>query len=90
MRVKSGGAILARVAGLVLLFAAAPALAETQTTATPPPVAKGKDPNRIICEKVEDTGSRLSTSRICLTAQQWEEKRRTERENLEQVQRGHR
>lgn len=53
---------------LVALIVAGPALAggETQSAA-----AKAKDPKRKICEAVEETGSRLSSKRICLTAEQW-------------------
>ena len=67
------------------LTAASPAIAEStsSTTAT----AKSKDPNRKICEKVERIGSRLATDRICMTAAQWEEQKRENREHVERVQR---
>jgi invasion protein IalB len=68
-----------------LLFAAAPALAQTQAANQPAPASK-KDPNRIICERVEEIGSRLASKKICMTAQQWEEKRRSDRESLEDAQ----
>lgn len=45
-----------------------------------------KDPNRIICEKQEVVGSRLATKRICMTAAQWEERRREDRQALEKAQ----
>lgn len=66
--------------------AASPALADT------PPVGaktaeKAKDPNRKICEKIEKIGSRLNVVRVCMTAAQWEEQRRENRENFERVQR---
>ena len=59
---------------LVLLMAAAPALAGGDSS---PPAAgsKAKDPKRKICEAVEETGSRLSSKRICMTAEQWEAQR---------------
>ena len=56
---------------LVLLIAAAPALAGPPAS----PDAKAKDPKRKICEAVEETGSRLSSRRICMTAEQWEAQR---------------
>jgi len=68
-----------------LLFAAPPALAQTQATNQPASASK-KDPHRIICEKVEEIGSRLASKKICMTAQQWEEKRRSDREYLEDAQ----
>ena len=55
----------------VLLGASAAAVAG-------PPAAsesKAKDPKRKICEAVEETGSRLSSKRICMTAEQWEAQR---------------
>ncbi|HEU5286322.1 MAG TPA: hypothetical protein VFU20_07425 [Sphingomicrobium sp.] len=58
---------------LALLITAAPALA--LDAAAPPAAAKAKDPKRKICEPVEETGSRLSSKRICLTAEQWEAQR---------------
>lgn len=55
----------------VLLTASAPVLAGTPPTAD----ARAKDPKRKICEAVEETGSRLSSKRICMTAEQWEAQR---------------
>lgn len=49
---------------------------------------KAKDPNRKICEKVEVTGSRLGATKVCMTAQQWEDQRRAQRDDLENAQRG--
>ena len=67
------------------ITAASPAFGET---ATPSNVTdKAKDPNRKICEKVEKIGSRVSVIRICMTAAQWDEQKRENREHLERVQR---
>jgi hypothetical protein len=44
------------------------------------------DPNRIICEKQEVLGSRVATKRVCLTAAQWEERRREDRQALDKAQ----
>ena len=65
--------------------AAPPAIAQTATS--PAPTSKAKDPNRKICEKVERIGSRLAVDRICMTAAQWEEQKRAQREHVEGVQR---
>lgn len=46
----------------------------------------GNDPKRMVCERVEVTGSRLGARRVCLTAAQWAEKRREHREELERAQ----
>lgn len=45
-----------------------------------------KDPNRMICEKQEELGSRLSTKRVCRTAAEWEAIRHEARQNLERAQ----
>lgn len=68
------------------LTAASPAVAQTTTSpSTPAPTAKVKDPNRKICEKVERIGSRLAVDRICMTATQWEEHRREQRDHIERI-----
>jgi hypothetical protein len=66
----------------VLLTFASPSLAEiVNAPSTSPTVAtaKAKDPKRKICEAVEETGSRLSSKRICMTAEQWEAQNRNSR-----------
>ena len=69
------------------ITAASPAFGETATATSSPVTAKAKDPNRKICEKVEKIGSRVSVIRICMTAAQWDEQKRENREHLERVQR---
>jgi hypothetical protein len=76
--------ILAQSVCLALLAAATPALAQNQPNASP--TSKQSDPDRIICEKIQETGSRLNVRRVCMTAQQWEEQRRRDRENLQDAQ----
>ena len=83
---QSGKTMLASVAGAALLLATAPAMAQTQPADQPAQAAKNKDPNRIICEKIQETGSRLNIRRVCMTAQQWEEQKRRDRENLQDAQ----
>jgi invasion protein IalB len=85
MRVTLKMTLLVATSG-ALLFAAPPALAQTQASNQPASAAKDKDPNRIICQRVEETGSRVAAKRVCMTAQQWEEKRRGDREYLEDAQ----
>lgn len=45
-----------------------------------------KDPNRMVCEKQEVVGSRLATKRVCMTAAEWEAKRRDERQMIDRSQ----
>jgi len=64
------------VAGLVLL----PAVASAEEKKAE------KDPNRMVCEKQEVVGSRLATRRVCMTAAEWETKRRDERQMIDRSQ----
>lgn len=48
--------------------------------------ADAKDPSRIICEKQEVLGSRLATKRVCMTAAEWEIRRREDRETIDKAQ----
>ena len=75
MRVSFRGSVLL-VAGLALLPTAAIA-GEKKAE---------KDPNRMICEKQEIVGSRLGTKRVCMTASEWEAKRRDERQMIDRSQ----
>jgi invasion protein IalB len=76
--------ILARSVCVAVLVAAAPAIAQNQPNASS--TSKQPDPDRIICEKIQETGSRLSIRRVCATAQQWEEQRRRDREAVQDAQ----
>jgi hypothetical protein len=44
------------------------------------------DPGRMICRTVAETGSRLSKTRTCRTAEEWAEQRRQTREAVERFQ----
>ena len=68
---------------LVLLLAIAatpPAPAQTQAKA-------GYDPNEKVCESIPVIGSRLARKRVCATRAEWEEKKRLDREAVDQAQR---
>ena len=62
---------------LVLLTTSIPAIAAAPASSD----AKAKDPNRKICKPVEESGSRLSSKRICMTAEQWAAQNRDTRYN---------
>ena len=53
-----------------VLMSGTPAIAGNVSSPTES-AAKAKDPKRKICQPVEETGSRLSSKRICMTAEQW-------------------
>lgn len=42
---------------------------------------------RVICRKIEEVGTRLGGKRVCMTASQWAEQQRVEREAVEEAQR---
>lgn len=67
------------IAALALIPAAAAGAADEKKT-------EAKDPNRIICEKQGVVGSRLATKRVCMTAAEWEIRRREDREAVEKAQ----
>ena len=48
---------------------------------------KAKDPNEVICEKQTVLGSRLATRKVCGTRAEWAEKRRLDKEAIDQGQR---
>ena len=48
---------------------------------------KAKDPNRIICEKQAELGSRVAAKKVCMTAAEWAERRREDRDAIEKGQR---
>lgn len=68
---------IAVVAALALI----PVAASAETTKP-----GAKDPNRIICEKQEVVGSRLATKKVCMTAAEWEIRKREDREAVEKAQ----
>lgn len=58
---------------------------------TQPQIAKnGVDPTEVLCEKVEQIGTRLAADRVCMSRAQWAEQERLSREeiNRAQTQRG--
>jgi invasion protein IalB len=77
------------IAILSMIALAAPAAAQTnvQPQQAASAASKDKDPNRIICERQEEIGSRLGGKKVCKTAAQWDEERQQEREALDKFQR---
>lgn len=84
-----------------VLFVGVASLAASASFADPAPQAAGTsnpanpgvkvpDPNEVICERHEQTGSRLGGKRVCMTRSQWAEQKTEDRQELEkqQTQRG--
>lgn len=74
-------ALLFSLATAALICAPGPALSETSAS------GKKGDPNEVVCEKIEVIGSRVAAKRVCATRAEWVEKRKADREVLDQVQR---
>jgi hypothetical protein len=70
--------LIASLAGALL---AMPAVAEQ------PAGKKTPDPNEKICENIRMLGSRLAVRRICATRSEWAERRRQDRDVIDQTQR---
>jgi invasion protein IalB len=66
-------------------IASAPAFAQSAVPAAPQ-TKTTLNPNEVVCEKQEETGSRLSSQRVCMTRAQWAEQRRLNRMDIEKVQ----
>ncbi|HET7575914.1 MAG TPA: hypothetical protein VFK19_05020 [Sphingomicrobium sp.] len=76
-------AMLVAPAGVPALAQSAPQQQQQQQSDS----AKSKyDPNEVVCEKQMETGSRLSSHRICMTRTQWAEQRRLDRQEVDKVQ----
>ena len=50
------------------------------------PAAGKYDPNEVVCEKQEETGSRLAVKRVCMPRYQWAERKSQDRQEIERVQ----
>ena len=67
------------------LFAMTGVAAPVLSQETPKP--KKGDPNEIVCEKIEVIGTRLGAKRVCATRAEWAEKRKLDREAVDNAQR---
>ncbi len=54
--------------------------------AAQPGMVKALDPNEVVCEKVEQIGTRLVSDRVCMSRAQWAEQKRLSRQEIEKVQ----
>ena len=86
---KSIVGIAAALSFLVASSASAVAQTAPKPAAQQPaqqPGAKTPDPNEIVCEKEQDSGSRLVTNKVCMTRSQWAEQKRLNRMDIEKMQ----
>ncbi len=73
-------------ANLVLALAATAIAGARPAVAKDRPKGDTRDPNEWICERQTIIGTRLNTRRVCATRAEWEEKRRLDKEAIDQAQ----
>jgi hypothetical protein len=66
--------------------AAVPASAQVASIASDRQAKAKADPNKRICERIEETGTRLGARRVCMTAAEWEARRAADRTEIERAQ----
>lgn len=71
----------------LIALVSAPVLAQSQTAPTTAAAAEKPELDRIVCERQQDIGSRISIRKVCKTVREWQEERRIQREEVEGVQR---
>ena len=64
------------------------AQASSQSAAAPTtaPQKNARDPNQIVCEKIEVPGRRVATKRVCMTRAEWAEQQRQDRMDTDRAQ----
>lgn len=69
-----------------LLLVAAATLMQAQPAPPAATARKAKDPNEVVCEKIEILGTRLATKRICMTRREWAEQQAVDRQSIDRTQ----
>jgi len=82
IRIRSALLVLAAAGWCTAPVAAAQSAQADSSNARPAP-----DPNQRICETVSQIGSRLSSKKICATRAEWAQRRKQDRESVEEMQR---
>jgi hypothetical protein len=75
-----------RVIALWAFVAGTPVYAQVTSIQTSNPARKSGDPNRIICDVEQTTGTRLGARKVCKTAAEWAQMTQEHRQTLEKVQ----
>ena len=72
----------------IVAAAVSPALAQTAATQPSQPAAARPvyNPNEIVCQKQEVTGSRLVAKKVCMTRAEWADRQLQDRQELERAQ----
>ena len=69
-----------------LLLSTVVAAATPTVPVTPAPPEASARPDRMICEKIEEIGSRLNSHRVCMMRSQWQEQRREDKMQIDRAQ----
>lgn len=80
MKIHRASLVAALALGL-----SAPAFAQAPA-AVPAPTTAAQNPNEIVCQKQEETGSRLAKKKICMTRAEWADRQLQDRQELERAQ----
>jgi hypothetical protein len=79
--------VIVSAASLLISPAVAVAQNAQQTPPTQQQPAKATDSaSEIVCQKIEETGSRIASKRVCMTRSQWAEQERTDQQEIQRVQ----
>lgn len=77
------------LAAACVLAAGSPAIAQAAPQGVPNSAAsadKAPDPNEVICEREQETGSRVGAKRVCMTRSQWADRKSQDRQEIEKAQ----
>ncbi|HEX6660840.1 MAG TPA: hypothetical protein VF067_03095 [Sphingomicrobium sp.] len=77
----------ARALAFAALLVSSSAFAQVSSLESDNAGPRGQDLNKVICEDVSRTGTRLDTRRVCKTVLEWQQLRRDHREGVETIQR---
>ena len=69
------------------LMVSTPAAAQVTSIESNNPLPKRGDPNRVVCEVEETTGTRLGARKVCKTVLEWQQMRAEHRETVEDFER---
>ena len=69
------------------LIVSAPATAQVTRIESNNPAPKDGNPDKIVCEVDQTTGTRLGATKVCKTVLEWQQMRSEHRETVEQYQR---
>ena len=78
--------LMSAVALAISPVASAPVFAQVAPQNSQKASKTTPDPNEVVCEKQEETGSRLESHKVCMTRAQWAEQKRLSRQVIEQLQ----